>query len=56
MSGGSTSPSAANSNAATNASMQQTAELQGMVSVLVSELRDVKDQLAAATAQMQRRG
>jgi hypothetical protein len=56
LSGGSTSPSAANSNAATNASMQQTAELQGMVSVLVSELRDVKDQLAAATAQMQRRG
>ena len=44
---------AANGN---NPLLQTVAEQSGMVAALVAELREVKDQLAAATAQMQRRG
>ena len=46
---------AANSNEATNAVLQSNAELRSMVATLVSELSGLKDQLAAATAQLQRR-
>ena len=46
---------AANSNEATNAVLQSNAELRSMVATLVGELSSLKDQLAAATAQLQRR-
>ena len=57
ISGGVTSSggTAANSNEATNAVLQSNAELRSMVATLVSELSGLKDQLAAATAQLQRR-
>ena len=51
----SSSGTAANSNEATNAVLQSNAELRSMVATLVSELSSLKDQLAAATAQLQRR-
>lgn len=47
--------SAANGNEATNAVLQSNAELRGMVGALLGELSSVKDQLAAATAEMKRR-
>ena len=47
--------SAANGNEATNAVLQSNAELRGMVGALLGELSGVKDQLAAATAEMRRR-
>ena len=47
--------SAANGNEATNAVLQSNAELRGMVGALLGELSGVKDQLAAATAEMKRR-
>ena len=47
--------SAANGNEATNAVLQSNAELRGMVGALLGELSSVKDQLAAATAEMRRR-
>ena len=53
--GTSSSGTAANSNEATNAVLQSNAELRSMVATLVSELSSLKDQLAAATAQLQRR-
>lgn len=57
ISGGVTSSggTAANSNEATNVVLQSNAELRSMVATLVSELSGLKDQLAAATAQLQRR-
>jgi len=48
-------PGAANSNEAANAVLQSNAELRGMVGALLGELSSVKDQLAAATAEMKRR-
>ena len=53
--GTSSSGTAANSNESTNAVLQSNAELRSMVATLVSELSSLKDQLAAATAQLQRR-
>ena len=47
--------SAANGNEATNAVLQSNAELRGMVGALLGELSSLKDQLAAATAEMRRR-
>lgn len=47
--------SAANGNEAANAVLQSNAELRGMVGALLGELSGVKDQLAAATAEMKRR-
>lgn len=53
--GAGASSGSANGNEATNAVLQSNAELRAMVGTLVGELSSVKDQLAAATAQMQRR-
>lgn len=55
LSGGGIGGGAANGNEATNAVLQSNAELRGMVGALLGELSGVKDQLAAATAEMKRR-
>ncbi len=53
--GASSAAGTAAANDASNAVLQSNAELRSMVATLVGELSGVKDQLAAATAQMQRR-